>query len=457
MYELQTARHVYSVGELTAAVRRLIEQGFPPILVEGEVSNFRSPGRAGHWYFTLKDGQAQVRCAMFANRNRFVRRPLRDGGLVVVRCRLSLYEARGDFQAIVDAVEPAGEGELRAAFERLKAELEREGLFAADRKRALPRFPRHIGIVSSLSGAALQDVLAVLRRRFPCVRATCFAAAVQGAEAVPEIISGIDRAEASKPRPDVLLLTRGGGSLEDLMAFNSAALARRMAQCPIPIVSAVGHETDITIADFVADQRAPTPSAAAEMMTPDRAELLLRIRRRSGTLTGRALDRFQSERRVLDATRRRLVHPARTLEQRMQRADELRERLVRTIERRASVSGARLDAARRLLTRSNPHVLIERAAGRTARAREELGAAAQRRLTTVQAAVAGLRRALRAVSPLDTLDRGYAIVSRPDGTRWGAVITDAARTRAGEAIQAHLSSGTIDATVTAGSRPADEP
>ena len=282
MYELETARHVYSVSELTAAVRRLIEQGFPPILVEGEVSNFRSPGRGGHWYFTLKDGQAQIRCAMFANRNRFVRKPLRDGALVVVRCRLSLYEARGDFQAIVDAVEPAGEGELRAAFERLKIELEREGLFATDRKRALPRFPKHIGIVSSLSGAALQDVLAVLRRRFPCARATCFGAAVQGAEAVPEIIGGIDRAEASKPRPDVLLLTRGGGSLEDLMAFNSEALARRIAQCPIPIVSAVGHETDVTIADFVADQRAPTPSAAAEMVAPDRAELLLRVRRRAG-------------------------------------------------------------------------------------------------------------------------------------------------------------------------------
>ena len=457
MYELETARHVYSVSELTAAVRRLIEQGFPPILVEGEVSNFRSPGRAGHWYFTLKDGQAQVRCAMFANRNRLVRRPLRDGALVVVRCRLSLYEARGEFQAIVDAVEPAGEGELRAAFERLKVELEREGLFAANRKRALPRFPTHIGIVSSLSGAALQDVLAVLRRRFPCVRATCFAAAVQGAEAVPEIIVAIDRAEASKPRPDVLLLTRGGGSLEDLMAFNSAALARRMAQCPIPIISAVGHETDVTIADFVADQRAPTPSAAAEMATPDRAELLLRVRRRAGTLTGRALDQVQSERRVLAATRRRLVHPARSLEQRMQRADELRERLVRTIERRTAASGARLDTARRLLARANPDVLIKRAADRAARAREELGVAAQRRLDASQSAVASLRRALRAVSPLDTLDRGYAIVSRPDGTRWGAVITDAGGTRAGEAIQAHLASGTIDATVTAGPRPANDP
>ena len=457
MYELASPRRVYSVSELTAEVRRLIEQGFPQILLEGEVSDFRSPGRAGHWYFNLKDGQAQVRCAMFANRNRFVRRPLRDGTLVVVRCRLSLYEARGDFQAIVDAVEPAGEGELRAAFERLKIELEREGLFAADRKRALPRFPRHVGIVSSLSGAALQDVLAVLRRRFPCVRVTCFAATVQGAGAVSDIVRAIDRAEASKPRPDVLLLTRGGGSLEDLMAFNSAALARRMSQCSIPIVSAVGHETDVTIADFVADQRAPTPSAAAEMVTPDRAELLLRVRRRSDTLTGRVLDRVRSERRVLDANSRRLVHPARSLEQRMQRADELRERLVRTMERRTRVSEARLNAAGRLLARANPEVLVERAADRAARAREDLGEAARRKLDAARAAVAGLRRALRAVSPLDTLDRGYAIVSRPDGTRWGAVITDADEARAGEAIRAHLASGTIDATVTRGSRRADTP
>ncbi|MDE0453318.1 MAG: exodeoxyribonuclease VII large subunit [Gammaproteobacteria bacterium] len=457
MYELERARQVYSVSELTAAVRRLIEQGFPPILVEGEVSNFRSPGRAGHWYFSLKDGQAQIRCAMFANRNRFVRRPLRDGTLVVVRCRLSLYEARGDFQAIVDAVEPAGEGELRAAFERLKIQLEHEGLFAADRKRALPRFPRHVGIVSSLSGAALQDVLAVLRRRFPCVRATCYAATVQGVGAVPEIVAAIDRAEASKPRPDVLLLTRGGGSLEDLMAFNSAVLARRMAQSPIPIVSAVGHETDVTIADFVADQRAPTPSAAAEMLTPDRAELILHVRRRTDSLTGRALNRLQSERRVLGATRGRLIHPARSLEQRMQRADELRERLARTVARRTSAAEARLDAARRLLARANPDALIERAADRTAGARDALGVAALRKLDASGAAVAGLRRALLAVSPLATLDRGFAIISRPDGTRWGTVITDAAQACAGDAIQAHLSSGTIDATVTDGPPRPDTP
>ncbi len=457
MYELPGPRHVYSVSELTAAVRLMIEQSFPQILAEGEISDFRSPGRAGHWYFSLKDGQAQIRCAMFANRNRFVRQPLRNGALVVVKCRLSLYEARGEFQAIVDAIEPAGEGELRAAFERLKIELQREGLFTADRKRALPRFARHIGIITSLSGAALQDVLAVLRRRFPCVEATCFAAAVQGAEAVSEIIDGINRAEVSKPQPDVLLLTRGGGSLEDLMAFNSAALARRIAQCAIPIVSAVGHETDVTIADFVADQRAPTPSAAAEMLTPDRAELILRVRRRADTLAGRALDRIQSEGRLLDATTRRLTHPARSLEQRMQRADELRDRLVRTIDRRMGVAGARLATARRLLARTNPDVLIERAADRAVRARQELGAAARRKLDASEAAIAATRRALRAVSPLATLDRGYAIVSRPNGTRWGAVITDAAEARAGEAIRAHLASGTIDATVIAGSTRTDTP
>ena len=457
MYELAGARHVYSVSELTAAVRLVIEQGFPQILVEGEISDFRSPGRAGHWYFSLKDGHAQIRCAMFVNRNRFVRKPLRNGALVVMKCRLSLYEARGDFQAIVDAIEPAGEGELRAAFERLKIELQREGLFAADRKRALPPFARHIGIVSSLSGAALQDVLAVLRRRFPCVEATCFAAAVQGAQAVYEIIESINRAEASKPRPDVLLLTRGGGSLEDLMAFNSAALARRIADCAIPIISAVGHETDVTIADFVADQRAPTPSAAAEMVTPDRAELILRVRRRADTLAGRALDRVQSERRLLDATRRRLTHPARSLEQRTQRADELRERLVRTIDRRMNGSRARLDTAQRLLALASPDALIERATDRAARVRQELGAAAKRKLDASDAAVAAMRRALRAVSPLATLDRGYAIVSRPDGTRWGAVIADAAEARTGDAIQAHLASGTIDATVIAGSTRTDPP
>ena len=455
MYDAPRTRHVYSVSELTTSVRLMIEQGFPQVLIEGEVSDFRRPGRAGHWYFSLKDGQAQIRCAMFANRNRFVRRPLRNGALVVVRCRLSLYEARGDFQAIVDAIEPAGEGELRAAFERLKIELEREGLFAADRKQALPRFPRHIGIVSSVSGAALQDVIAVLQRRFPCVDATCFAAAVQGAEAVSEITDALDRAEVSKPPPNVLLLTRGGGSLEDLMAFNSEALARRMARCAIPIISAVGHETDVTIADFVADQRAPTPSAAAEMVTPDRAELILQVRRRADTLAARALHRVQSDRRLLEATGRRLVHPARSLEQRMQRTDELRDRLLRAIGHQAGAKVERLAAARRLLARVNPDVLIERAADRSTRMRQELVAAVQRKLNSSTVAASTARRALRAISPLATLDRGYAIVSRPDGTRWGAVITDVAEARPGDAIRAHLASGKIDATVIEGSPRTD--
>ena len=455
MHKLPNARHVYSVSELTSAVRLMIEQGFPHILVEGEVSDFRNPGRAGHWYFSLKDGQAQVRCAMFANRNRFVREPLRNGTLVVARCRLSLYEARGEFQAIVDAIEPAGEGELRAAFERLKIELRREGLFSAERKRALPGFPRHIAIVTSLSGAALQDVLAVLRRRFPCVETTCFAAPVQGAEAVAQITQAINRAEALKPRPDVLLLTRGGGSLEDLAAFNSAALARRLAQCKIPTVSAVGHETDVTITDFVADQRAPTPSAAAEMLTPNRAELTLRVRRRIDALVGRTLAQVESEQRVLDATKRRLTHPARSLEQRMQRADELRDRLLKAMDLRAGVSRTRLATAGRLLARASPDVLIRRAMDRAARASQALDTVAKRKLDASKGAAASARRALRAVSPLATLDRGYAIVSRPDGTRWGTVITDAAETRKGDAIQAHFVSGTIDAMVTGGSTPAD--
>ena len=455
MHDARRTRHVYSVSELTNAVRVMIEQGFPQILVEGEVSDFRRPGRAGHWYFSLKDGQAQIRCAMFANRNRFVRRPLRNGALVVVRCRLSLYEARGDFQAIVDAIEPAGEGELRAAFERLKIELEREGLFAADRKQGLPRLPKHIGIISSVSGAALQDVIAVLQRRFPCVDATCFAAAVQGADAVSEITDALDRAEVSTPPPDVLLLTRGGGSLEDLMAFNSEALARRMARCTIPIISAVGHETDVTIADFVADQRAPTPSAAAEMVTPDRAELILRIRRRTDTLAARALHQVQSDLRLLDATSRRLVHPARSLEQRMQRTDELRDRMARAIGRQAGAKGARLTAARRLLARVNPDVRIKRAADRSTRVQRGLVAAAKRKLNASAAAAFAARRALRAISPLATLDRGYAIVSRPDGTRWGAVITDVAEARPGDAIRAHLASGEIDATVIDGAPRSD--
>jgi exodeoxyribonuclease VII large subunit len=446
MSEGWNTKRVYAVSEITAKSRLLIEDRFPLIWVEGEVSNFRRPG-SGHWYFSLKDDRAQLRCAMFASRNRNIRASIQDGMHAVIRGHLSLYEGRGDFQAIVDHIEPAGEGELRAAFDRLKATLEKEGLFATAVKRPLPTFPRHIGIISSTSGAAIHDVLAVLRRRFPCTEVTCFPVAVQGINAGTDIVNALDQAESLSAPPDVIVITRGGGSLEDLMAFNLESVARRIYHSKIPIVAGVGHETDVTIADFVADQRAPTPSAAAELITPNRAELILRIKSLEGTLIGRSLSRVASENRILESIKRRVVHPARLLEQQLQRADDQYERLRKAVMDQHSRLSARLTSSYRVLDQLSPRGQLERSRTRVDRVTKDLIDAIRRRVERNTSRLRGLVRTMNTLSPLDTLERGYAIVSKINGTRWGRVITEVDDLRSGEHIQAHLASGTIEATV----------
>lgn len=448
------ARRVYAVSELTTQARSFIEERFPLLWVEGEVSNLSRPA-SGHWYFSLKDERAQLRCAMFASRNRFVRARIGNGMRVVMRCRLSLYEARGEFQAIAEHLEPAGEGALRAAFDELKAKLEREGLFEAERKRPLPAFPRRIGIVTSGAGAALQDVLAVLGRRFPLVEALCFPVAVQGAEAVAQIAAAMDLAEKLPRPPDALLLTRGGGSLEDLAAYNSEELARRIAGCVIPVLSAVGHETDVTIADFVADRRAPTPSAAAELLVPDQAALSNRVRAAEQRISRRTRERIVAERRVLEAVRRRLVSPARALAAQRQHARQLRQRLHRVMGERLRQHGARLQATERGIMRLSPMVAIERGGERARQALAQCTRAMRQSLEAGAAGLAATARALQAVSPLNTLSRGYAIVSRPDGSRWGQVVTDVGVLTPGMQVEAHLATGSIEATVDAVNQAAD--
>jgi exodeoxyribonuclease VII large subunit len=260
-------RDIYTVARLNREARGLLETGLPSLWITGELSNFSRPA-SGHWYFTLKDEAAQVRCAMFRQRNLMARVQPRDGMQVLLRARVGLYEARGDFQLIADHLEEAGEGELRRRFEALKLRLAGEGLFDAARKRPPPRFPRRIGIVSSATGAALRDVLQVLRRRCPAVPVLIYPVPVQGAGAAREIARMLAQADR-RAEVDVLLLVRGGGSLEDLWAFNDEALARALAGLSLPVISGIGHEVDFTIADFVADLRAPTPSAAAELAVPD--------------------------------------------------------------------------------------------------------------------------------------------------------------------------------------------
>ena len=437
---------MYTVSQLAAEARIVVEERFGRIWIEGEVSNYRAYA-SGHWYFSLKDERARVRCVMFASRNRFVRFRLADGARVVLAGRLSIYEANGDFQVVVDHVELAGEGALRAAFERLKAKLAAAGLFAEERKRPLPAFPRHIAVVSSRAGAALRDVLSVLRRRFPGVRVTCFDVAVQGLEAPGQILGALQRAERMRHPPEVIIVARGGGSLEDLAAFNDEAVVRRIAACRIPVVSAVGHETDVTLADFAADKRAPTPSAAAELVTPDAAEMLARVNRLRRALAARFAGKLRTERRMLAGVEKRLVHPRRLLEQRMLRTDELQARLAAAMRLRLAQSRTRLTHQGTLLARTNPAARVAAARERVAGLQRRLVGGVRARLDRARGLFAAVDRALAAVGPEDTLKRGFAIVAKLDGSRWGRPVTSVADAKSGETVVAHLRDGRVRATV----------
>src|SRR6202049_703679 len=303
------ARDVYSVSRLNREVRVLLERGLGVIWVAGELSNLSQPA-SGHWYFSLKDRDAQLRCAMFRMKNALVGFAPRAGMQVLVRGRISVYEARGEYQLIAEHLEEAGVGALRREFERLKSKLAAEGLFALESKRALPRFPRRIGVITSPTGAALQDVLHILARRYPPAAVLIYPSPVQGAAAVPALVAALALASA-RAECDVLILARGGGSLEDLWAFNDERLARAIRACALPVVSGVGHEIDFTIADLVADARAPTPSGAAELVVPDRSgglEVLARTAQRLGAGMRRELRvngaRFEGTERRL-----KLAHP----------------------------------------------------------------------------------------------------------------------------------------------------
>jgi exodeoxyribonuclease VII large subunit len=440
------ARPVLTVSGLARAARLLIEDHFHLVWVTGEVSNFRRPG-SGHWYFTLKDDTAQLRCAMFAGRNRAVAQPPRDGAMVVVRGRVSLYEPRGDFQLIAEHIEPAGEGVLRAAFEALKARLDAEGLFAVERKRALPAMPRRLAVISSPSGAALRDVLHVLARRFPALEVILLPVAVQGDRAETEVLAALAR--VPDLNPDVVLITRGGGSLEDLWTFNLESVARAVAACPVPTVSAVGHQTDVTITDFVADLRAPTPSAGAELITPDRDQLEAQLRQ-LGHRLGRALGSdLAAQDRHVRHLRARLSDPRTRLQQRMQRADELDERLRRALAGQLRDHAARLGAARRTLHLLRPASRIAGHRAQLADLLTNLQTAAERALASRQSDLAGVARTLQAVSPLATVARGYAVLTADAPGEARRPVTSIADTDTGERLIAHLQDGALAVIVTA--------
>jgi exodeoxyribonuclease VII large subunit len=324
---------IYSVTRLNREVRLLLEAGIAVVWIEAEVSNFARPA-SGHWYFSLKDQAAQVRCAMWKARNQLAGFTPREGQQVLARGRVSLYEPRGDYQLLVEYLEEAGLGALKRAFEELKARLAAEGLFAAEKKRSLPAAPRRIGLITSPTGAALRDMLHVLARRFPASEVLIYPVPVQGAAAAPAIVAALELA-ALRGECDVLILARGGGSLEDLWAFNDEQLARAIARSPIPVVTGIGHEVDFTIADFAADVRAPTPTAAAQLVVPDRRQWLERLGQLRQRFAAAMRRQLEDERARLAAaqSRLRLAHPGTRLIQHGQRLDELEQRLARATTR----------------------------------------------------------------------------------------------------------------------------
>ena len=459
-------RDVYSVSRLNREVRVLLERGLGVLWVEGELSNFSQPP-SGHWYFSLKDRDAQLRCAMYRLKNSLVGFTPRAGMQLLVRGRISLFEPRGEFQLIVEHLEEAGVGALRREFERLKTRLAAEGLFALERKRALPRFPRRIGVITSPSGAALHDILRVLARRYPPAAVLLYPAAVQGAAAVPTLVAALGTASA-RAECDVLILARGGGSLEDLWAFNDERVARAIHACVLPVVCGVGHEIDFTIADLVADARAPTPSAAAELVVPDTRACLETLARTAQRLAAGMRRELRVWHTRLDAVGHRLslAHPGVRLQQQMQRLDDLTQRLAGATRACLHREGQRLAEDRVQLQQHSPlRVLGEwasrneslqlrlaramreqhaRAAIRSGELHGRLERAASHCVTRVAQRLALVQRALDAVSPLATLARGFAIVKRADGT----VLTDAATVALGEEIEASLASGKLTARVT---------
>jgi exodeoxyribonuclease VII large subunit len=422
-------RHVLTPSSLNRLVRDLLGDVFPLVWIEGELSNVARPA-SGHLYFTLKDSGAQVRCAMFKPKASVLKfRPV-DGMQVLVRAKVGLYEPRGEFQLVAEGMEPAGEGALQREFEQLKARLDAEGLFAPGRKRALPRIPRRIGVITSATGAAVRDVLSVLARRWPLAEVEVMPVPVQGREAPPAIEAMLRKASASQ-RYDVVLLTRGGGSLEDLWAFNDEAVARAIHASTVPVVSAVGHEIDFSIADFVADLRAPTPSAAAELLVPDAAAIERHLRQLQQRLLTLQQRRLQADSQRVDHLLARLQaqRPQARLARDRERLLHLQRRLtgvLRELDQRRHTRLERLHA--RLLAR-HPRQRLPLLARRLAEQDQRLRRAIAYTLERRQTALRHAGHALHAVSPLATLERGYAIVFDADGQVLRAVAGVAVGTR----------------------------
>lgn len=435
-----------TVSQLNRQVKTLLDSHFDFVWVEGEVSNFAAPS-SGHWYFSLKDGKAQVRCAMFSRSNQRIKFTPGNGDALRLRCRVSLYEGRGEFQLIVEHLEHAGAGALQITFEKLKAKLQAEGLFDPARKLPLPGSVSQLGVITSPTGAAIHDILSVLRRRCPAVSVFVLPVAVQGEGAAAQISTAIERANLwhreGKIQLDALIVGRGGGSLEDLWAFNEEIVARAIADSELPIVSAVGHEVDFSISDMVADVRAPTPSAAAELLSPDQQEWQQRLQSVENNLA-RLIQRKLSDLTThLSHLKQRLKHPGAQLRENAQRVDDLEQRLILAQKNQLLRHRSALELLESRLMTQSPMPRIRQLQTDAQHWHKQMETAMVQRLHQSANRLAHLGQMLDSLSPLGTLQRGYAMVT--DGS--GKVVRDASEVSVGDELDARLARGRLAVTV----------
>lgn len=431
---------ILSVSELNRMARLMLERGFPLVWVTGEISNL-TRATSGHWYFTLKDSQAAVRCAMFRNRNQFMDWAPENGMRVELRAQPTLYEPRGEFQLSVEVMRRAGLGALYEAYARLRERLEREGLFDPARKRPLPAYPKRIGIVTSPKAAALRDVLTTLARRWPLARVIIYPTPVQG-EGAAESIAAALRTAGERAECDVLLLVRGGGSIEDLWSFNAEVVARAIAASPIPVVCGVGHETDFTIADFVADRRAPTPTGAAQLAAPNAEELRQHLHHLARRLTLDQRRRLHTLAQRLDGLAQRLRHPAEQLANRRRHLDQLARRLALAQAGRLTLASQRLAHLRVRCQRAlpRPERLLARVHELHGRLERAFTSGVQQR----QARITALATHLAHLNPAAVLERGYSIVRRMDGS----IVRDRRQLKVDETVELTLARGMAGARIT---------
>ncbi|MBJ9233708.1 exodeoxyribonuclease VII large subunit [Citrobacter koseri] len=434
---------IFTVSRLNQTVRLLLEQEMGQVWISGEISNFTQPA-SGHWYFTLKDDTAQVRCAMFRNSNRRVTFRPQHGQQVLVRANITLYEPRGDYQIIVESMQPAGEGLLQQKYELLKAKLQAEGLFDQQYKQPLPSPAHCVGVITSKTGAALHDILHVLKRRDPSLPVIIYPTAVQGDDAPGQIVRAIERANA-RNECDVLIVGRGGGSLEDLWSFNDERVARAIFASRIPVVSAVGHETDVTIADFVADLRAPTPSAAAEIVSRNQQELLRQIQSAQQRL-GMAMDYYLANRnRRFTQLFHRLQqqHPQLRLARQQTMLERLRQRMSFALDNQLKRAASRQQRVLQRLNQQNPQPRIYRAQTRIQQLEYRLAENVRARLSATRERFGNAVTHLEAVSPLSTLARGYSVTTATDGK----VLKQTRQVKAGDVLTTRLSDGWVESEV----------